>query len=126
MNHDLQADHTQTKDMCEKLRDAALRLRSLASDMGASVTVKELHSERCHNLLAAFTKKHLEKGAKSNATAEVMARSDPEYGVKFEELAEQLREANQIVFRYKTEDKVVEAARSLLSASKRIENDLMG
>ncbi len=122
----LNADHTDTKDMCLKLRDAALRLRSLASDMGSAVTVKELHSERCHNLLAAYTKAHLEKGAKSNATAEVQARSDPEYAIKFELLADQLREANQVVFKYKTEDKVVEAARSLLSASKRIENDLMG
>jgi adenylate cyclase class IV len=122
----LESDHTQIKRMCEKLRDSALRLHSQAIDVGSAITVKEFTTRRYENLVAVYTKKYLDKGVKSKAEAEIQARNDPEYSQQFERLFEEAKVANQTISIYKTEVTVNDSARSLLSASKGVRNDLMG
>ncbi len=122
----LSADHTDITDQMNKLRQSGVRLNGMPDRVGDAITVKEAHSDRKETLLADFTKKYLEAGKKSKAEAEVYARSDDEYIREFEELVDQLRAANQTIWKFKVECIINDDGRSLLSASKGIKNDLMG
>jgi hypothetical protein len=122
----LSADHTDTTDQMNKLKGSGIRLNGMPVNVGNAITVKECHSDRKERLLAIYTKKYLDGGCKSKAEAEVRARADDDYEVQFEELVGQLRDANVTIQKFNVEKIVNDDARSLLSASKGIRNDLMG
>lgn len=118
----LENDHTQSLEVAAKLRDSVQNLHNMAHDVAAARQIKEFSSERRKNLLA----KYMARREGSQGIRETMARNDSDYSEEFETLAKQELEAEKIVARWQAEQCRYEAARSLLSFTKGLKNDLMG
>lgn len=119
----LENDHTQSLEIAAKLRDAVQKLHNMSDDVGAARQIKEFSSERRKNLLAKYVARTVDGSQSARETA---ARVHPEYSEEFEVLAKQELEAEKIIARWQAENCRYDAARSLLSFSKGIKNDLMG
>jgi uncharacterized protein (UPF0147 family) len=118
-------DHTESKEICENLHKAAKVLVDTADDVGVAKQVRELASERRKNLLAFYQYPYLKSG-KSAVVSEVFARNESGYLEEFEDQAEQSREAEKVIARNSAQEKFTDAARSLLSFSKSVKDDLQG
>lgn len=118
----LESDHSQSLEIAAKLRDAVQKLHDMAPDVGAARQIKEFSSERRKNLLAKYMSKYIG----TQGMREIEARNNSDYSEEFETLAKQELEAEKIVARWQAENCRYDAARSLLSFSKGIKNDLMG
>jgi hypothetical protein len=118
----LEHDHTQALQVAARLRDSVQKLHDMAHDVAAARQIKEFSSERRKNILA----KYASTLSGPQGQREMLARTLDGYSTEFEELASQCLEAEKVIARWQAEQCRYEAARSLLSFTKGLGNDLMG
>lgn len=93
-----------------RMQTASKTLNDEAENVGKAKQVREFASERRKNLLALYIDKDL-----PSAKAEALARKNPEYLQRFDELALQSEAAEITIAKYAATQHSFEAARSLLS-----------
>ena len=118
-------DHTQSLEIAGRLRDAVQALHNLADKVGEARQVREFASERRKNLLAKFLTTYLNLD-QSYSKAESLARVHPDYLEGLRELEEQQLIAEKLIAKYDAEKCRYEAARSLLSFSRTVADNLQG
>lgn len=111
------SDYSDAMEAAKHLDERTEVLQATANDVGDAYTVKELASERRKTLLSTHMKPYIDQG-KSAVVAEVFARNEESYKEEFEKQATQLNEAERIIRRNSAQEKLADAARSLLSYHK--------
>lgn len=118
-------DHTESLEIAGRLRESVQSLHNLADKAGEARQVREFSSDRRKNLLAKFMYPFLRNGD-SAAKAECAARTQEGFLSEMKQLEDQHLEAEKILAKVDAEKCRYEAARSLLSFSKTVKDDLQG
>lgn len=115
------SDYNDAMQAAKHLDERTQVLQDTADNVGDAYTVKELASERRKTLLAEYMKPYLIQG-KSAVVAEVFARNEQGYKDEFEKQGSQLNDSNRIIRRDAAQEKLADAARSLLSYHKSLKD----
>lgn len=110
------ADAQDLYRLSRNLENIALQIEALGPSLADARTVREYDSDRKRNLLAEFTGPLL--ATNSATAAESIARANPEYQRRFEDLRQQLLTAHTVIARESGLQARFEAARSVLSVTK--------
>jgi hypothetical protein len=113
----MSADATDLYRLSRNLENIALQIEQLAPQLADARTVREYDADRKRNLLAEFVTPLLAT-EKSATAAETVARANPEYRRRFDELRQQLLTAHTVIAREGGLQARFEAARSVLSVTK--------
>jgi hypothetical protein len=115
------SDYSDAMDAAKHLDERTQGLADSANDVGDAYTVKELASERRKTLLSTYMKPYIDQG-KSAVVAEVFARNEEGFKEEFEKQALQLKDAERVIRRNSAQEKLADAARSLLSYHKNLKD----
>lgn len=103
--------------LARELENIAIQIEAIGPELAKAKVVDRFDSDRRKNLLAEFTKPHLDGGSSSSA-AETHARADVMYQVKLKELGQQLNVAMATITKESGLQARLEAARSIMSMTK--------
>jgi hypothetical protein len=101
----------------KRMESARLYLRDNVGEYGTARQVVAYDSDRRKQTLAKFMRAFLNNGD-SNANAETKARSQDEYALALDKLAEQYAAAETAIAKYDAAETSFKAAQSLLSLAK--------
>ena len=110
-------DPFDVKRVAERMQLATGALHKMTADVGDAKQVREFSGDRRKNLLAKFVDPAL-----PISKAETMARTNPEYIEELDSLAQQHALAEKTLAEWAAEQASFEAARSLLSYMKNLED----
>ena len=118
-------DHLDANIVQDRMQSASKALHKTHVQVGKARLVRSMFSDRKKNLLAEYAARHLISGG-SHSQAETLARSDPEYKKKFDELTQQAEDAEITIAKNDANMASFESARSLLSYNRESLRQLEG
>ena len=114
-------DDEQAQKIITRMQTASKQLNDNAESVGKAKQIREFASERRKNLLAQYVDADL-----PSTKAEQVARKNPEYLQKFDQLAAQSEDAEIVIAKDSATRHSFEAARSLLSFNRESLRQLEG
>ena len=118
-------DHTESLEIAGRLRDTVQYLHDVADKVGEARQIKEFASDRRKNLLAKHMR--LVEGANiSMGYREMVARQSNGFQDGMRELEAQQLDAERVLAKYEAAKVRADAARSMLSFSKIVMDNLQG
>ena len=121
----MESDHTKSLEIAARLRDSVNAIHKMANDVAEARQVREFAADRRKNLLAKYMRPYLEKDI-SATKAEWLARSEPDFIQATLQQENQFAVCEKVLAAYDAEKCRCDAARSLLSFSKIVMDNLQG